>query len=141
MTRFSIDTDIPAPPERVWDVMSDIVRWHEWTASVTSIKRIDEGPLVVGSRALIRQPRFPPALWRVTAIEPGTGFTWTSTAPGLRVVGRHFVEPRSGMSRATLSVEYHGMFGALMARLAGDITQKYLSLEAAGLKARSEGER
>jgi uncharacterized membrane protein len=138
VTRFDIHSDIAAPPQRVWDVMSDLTRWHEWTPSVTSIKRLDEGPLAVGSRAWIRQPKFPPALWRVTAIEPGTSFTWTSTAPGLRVVAQHAVQPRDGGSRATLSLEYDGPFGGILASLTKNITSRYLAMEAAGLKARSE---
>jgi uncharacterized membrane protein len=137
MRTFSTSIDIAAPAERVWTVMSDIERWHEWTPSVTSIKRLDSGPFDVGSRAVVRQPRFPPALWRVVAFEPGR-FTWVSTAPGLLVVARHFVESVGVTSRATLSLELQGVFGGLIGRLTKDITERYLALEANGLKARSE---
>ena len=65
--------------------MADGERWHEWTPSVRSIRFLDKGPLALGTRALIRQPRFPPAVWQVTALEPGKSFTWRSGAPGLRV--------------------------------------------------------
>jgi len=137
MRTFSTSIDIAAPAERVWAVMSDIARWHEWTPSVTSIKRLETGPFDVGSRAIVRQPRFPPALWRVVAIEPGR-FTWVSTAPGLRVIARHFVESVGATSRATLSLELQGVFGGLLGRLTKDITERYLAFEATGLKARSE---
>jgi hypothetical protein len=56
MTQFSITVEIPAPPDRVWAVMADIERWSDWTPTVTSIRRLDPGPLAVGSRARIRQP-------------------------------------------------------------------------------------
>ena len=59
---FSIDVDIDAPPDRVWAVMSDIERWHEWTPSVKSISRREQGPIRPGHRAWVRQPKFPPAL-------------------------------------------------------------------------------
>jgi len=139
MRTFSISTDIDAPPDRVWEVMSDVERWHEWTASVTSIKRLDAGDFAVGSRAMIRQPKFPPARWTVVAIEPGRAFTWVSRAPGIRVTARHRVERSGTRSRATLSLEYGGVFGGLMGLLTRDITKRYLELEARGLKARSEG--
>jgi hypothetical protein len=138
MRQFSISIEIHAPSERVWEVMSDIERWHEWTPSVTSIRRLGRGPLAVGSRAIIRQPKFPPAMWKITAFAPGQGFTWVSVGPGIKVVGRHAVEPKGSASQATLSLELQGLFGGLFGRLTKDITERYLAFEAAGLRARSE---
>jgi Polyketide cyclase / dehydrase and lipid transport len=138
MRKFSITTDIAAPAARVWQVMSDTDRWHEWTPSVTSVRRIGDAPFAVGSRVVIRQPKFPPALWRLTVIEPGRSFTWISWAPGLRVVARHGVEPTAAGSRAMLSLELQGIFGGLFGRMTRGITERYLAFEASGLKARSE---
>ena len=138
MRQFSISVEIAASAERVWLVMSDTDRWHEWTPSVSSITRLGGGPFAVGSRAVIRQPKFPPALWKITAIEPGKSFTWVSVGPGIKVVARHSVEPRGAGSRATLSLELRGIFGSVFGRLTKDITERYLAFEAAGLKARSE---
>ena len=69
MRKFTISIDIAAPAERVVAVMKDTDRWHQWTPSVMSIKPIGGCPIVVGSRVAIRQPKCPPALWRVVAIE------------------------------------------------------------------------
>lgn len=136
--KFSISIDIDAPVERVWSVMSDIDRWHEWTPSVTSVKRMRDGPFAVGSRVVIRQPGFPPAIWKLTAIEPGQSFMWISTAPGLRVVARHSVQATKGGSRATLLLDLQGIVGGLFGRLTRNVNEKYLGYEAKGLKARSE---
>ncbi|MFL5560498.1 MAG: SRPBCC family protein [Gemmatimonadaceae bacterium] len=138
MQTFSLTRQIAAPVERVWQVMSDVERWHEWTPSVTSIRRFGGGGVAIGSRAIVKQPRFPPALWKVTALEPGRSFTWVSIGPGLRVVGVHRVDPSGGGSRATLTLEYHGPLGSLLGRMTAGITERYLVLEGNGLKARSE---
>ena len=138
MPRFSISIDIDAPVERVWQVMSDVDRWHEWTPSITGVKRLGRAPFAVGSRALVRQPKFPPAVWKVIEIVPGRSFSWVSVAPGLRVVGHHRVDPAPAGSRATLALDLEGIFGGLWGRMTKGITERYIAFEASGLKARSE---
>jgi hypothetical protein len=135
---FQISVDIAAPPDVVWAIMADAERWHEWTPSVRSIRLLDGGPLRVGSRAMIRQPKFPPAMWTVTALDTGRAFTWTSGASGLRVYAHHSVEPAPVGARVTLRLHYEGVIGRLIGRLTRDITNRYLGFEAAGLKRRSE---
>jgi len=138
---FQVTVDIQASPEIVWGVMSDAERWHEWTPSVRSIRLLrksDTGTLAIGTRALIRQPKFPPAVWKVTAIEPGRSFTWRTGAPAVWAYGHHSVEAIHGGSRATLKLHYEGEIGRLLARLTRTIADQYLGYEAAGLKQRSE---
>ena len=137
-TQFSVSIDINAPADRVYEVMSDTDRWHEWTPSVTSIKRLDSGPFVVGSRAVIRQPKFPSALWTVTAIDDRKSFTWSNRAPGIMVIAHHSIDANGDRSKATLSLRYEGILGRLLARMTRGITNRYLAMEANGLKARSE---
>lgn len=132
--------EIDAPPAGVWTVMSDVERWPEWTASVTGVRRLDHGPLRLGSRAVIRQPRFPPASWTVTTLEPGRRFVWKSGMPGLWVHGDHSVAPHGAGAQATLRLSYEGLLARLMGRLTRGITNRYLDLEAAGLKRRSEND-
>ena len=137
MRQFHTSIQIPAPPARVWDVMSDIDRWHEWTPSITSIRRLGGAPFAVGTRVMIRQPKLPPALWKVIEIEPGRRFTWLSTAPGLRVFGHHGVEPDDGGCLATLGIDIEGPLGGMWGRLSRAITERYIAMEAQGLSARS----
>lgn len=137
--RFEVVLDVAAAPHRAWEVMSDVRRWPLWNDAVSSVTMVDNPRIAVGSRVLIEQPKFPPALWKVTAIEPGRGFTWVSVAPGLRVIGRHSIEPTEEGCRVTLAIEMHGLLGGLWARLTGRITRRYIAMEASGLKARSEG--
>jgi len=135
---FDIAIEIDAPADVVWEVIRDVERWPEWTPTVTSVRRLDTGALRVGSRARIRQPKLPRADWRVTALEDGHGFTWVSSSPGVRVTAHHWVEARGGASRAALSVGFAGLLGSLVGRLTRTLNERYLRLEAEGLKRRSE---
>jgi hypothetical protein len=138
MKRHSQSVDTTASPERVWEVISDIDRWHEWTPSITSITRDANAAFAVGTWVTVRQPGFPPARWRISDIRPGWGFTWVSTAPGIRVVATHDVEATPGGSRATLAIEYHGALGAFFEWLTRAKTARYVEMEATGLRRRSE---
>jgi uncharacterized membrane protein len=139
MLDFRIDVAINAPPHCVWAVMRDIERWPEWTPTVRKVRRLDRGPLAVGSRALIWQPKLPPARWKVTELDDARrSFTWETWSPGMRLQARHSVEDTGNTSRATLSVEFSGLLGPLFARVTRSLNNRYLSLEARGLKERSE---
>jgi uncharacterized protein YndB with AHSA1/START domain len=138
MKTFRTSIDINASPARVWSIMSDVERWHEWTASITSIQKTEPGELRVGSGATVRQPKLPPARWRVTQLAPNRGFTWVSTGLGLLVTGRHVIEATPSGTRVTLAVEYSGALGSVLAWLTGGLNDRYIALEAAGLKRRSE---
>lgn len=130
--------DIQAPPAVVWAVWSDVERWPEWTASVSRIERFEQGPLATGHRARVRQPKLPTAVWQVTKLEPGRGFEWVSASPGARVTGYHWVELQGSGSRARLGIIFSGPIALLVGWLTRSLSERYLELEAAGLKARSE---
>ena len=138
MTSFSVTVDIQALPIKVWAVLRDVERWPEWTSTVISLERMDSGPLAVGSRARIRQPKLRPGVWEVTELDEAKSFTWATRNQGLRIAGRHDVEASENGSRATLSLEFSGLLGPLLARVYGKLNREYLATEASGLKARSE---
>jgi hypothetical protein len=136
-TDFSITVDILAPTQLVWAVMTDVERWPEWTPSIARIKRLSPGPLRPGSRVRIHQPKLPPAFWRVTELSPSGHFTWVSVGPGVRVTARHAVEATAAGCRATLSIRYQGLLGAWLGRWTRNLNERYLAMEANGLKTRS----
>ena len=130
---------IAAPPDAVWAVMSDVERWHEWTPTVTSVRLLDGGPLAVGKRARVVQPKLPTMVWRVTAVEPGRSFRWVTRGFGGGAEARHEVaDDGNGRTVATLGIEQTGWMNALLARWIGPLTERYVTTEAEGLKRRSE---
>ena len=130
--------DINASPARVWAVMSDIERWHEWTPSITSIERTDSGPLRVGGKARVKQPKLAPANFEIITWQPERGFDWVTTNLAVTAIGRHVIEPTATGARVTLSVEFSGPLGGLIAWFYGGLTNRYVRMEAEGLKQRSE---
>lgn len=130
--------EIAAPPAVVWEVMSGVERWHEWTASIESVERLDSGPIGVGSRALVRQPKLRPATFEVTEFNPGRNFVWTTRSGGLDALADHRVEVIPAGTRATLTVRFTGWPLILLGWWVRRLTERYLTMESEGLKQRSE---
>ena len=129
-----------ASPERVWEVLVDVERWPEWTDSVTSVRPLDAGPLAVGSRVEVSQPRIPTGTYTVTALEPGSAFSWEQRQPGSTVTAHHVcARLPDGGTRVELRVVMTGVVGRVVGRLYRRLTERYLAMEAAGLKLRAEG--
>ena len=53
--------DVEAPIQLVRDVLREGERWPESAPTVTSVRRLDDGPLAVGSRVRVEQHR--PSTW------------------------------------------------------------------------------
>ena len=138
MTHFQRTIDIQAPADRVWTALRDIEHWSEWTPSIISIRQLDPGPMTVGTRAIVRQPKLLPSRWQVTEVLEGRSFTWITLGPGIHVTARHSVEGAAKSSRATLSLDFSGLLGPLAARLTRGLNARYLDLEARGLKKYAE---
>jgi uncharacterized protein YndB with AHSA1/START domain len=133
-----LTVQIAAPPERVWGILADVDRWPSWTASVTSVTRLDAGPFGVGSRVRVKQPRLPVTIWTVSQFVPGEAFTWTAKAPGARTDARHEVHAAGPGSVVTLVLDQSGLVGQLFGRLTSGLTKRYMTMEANGLKDRAE---
>ncbi len=137
ITEDSVEIDAPA--QLVWEVFSDVQRWPEWTASVTSLVGRDGANLAVGKRFAIKQPGMSKLVWKVTEIDPGLSWTWVQRSPGVRVSARHWVTAQpGGRTLVRQQLEQRGVLGALVGRLMLKKTKRFLELEAQGLKARSE---
>ncbi|QNN52336.1 SRPBCC family protein [Nocardioides mesophilus] len=147
---FETSRRIEAPTAPVWEVLFDVARWPDWTPTIDSVQRLDDGPFGVGSRAKVRQPKLPQAEWEVTEVVAGRSFTWEARGPGMKTIARHEVVPDSGDegdggdgggsgSRVTLSIEQTGPMGAVAALVWRRLTQRYIELEAESLDARVTG--
>jgi len=138
----SISTDtitIDAPLAVVWAVYSDIEYWPDWTASVTTAHLDPRGPLALGSRASIKQPRFPRVTWTVTAIEPERSWQWANHSIGAHTTADHrLTQLDGGRTRVDLSIDQRGVLGRPIGWVVKRTTRRYLRMEAEGLRDRSQ---
>jgi len=131
---------INAPPERVWSVMTDVERWPEWTESMKSVERLENGEFGVGSKARLRIRRSPNAnVWTVTELTPNRSFTWETNSGGVKGIATHIIEPDGNGSKVTLIVGLSGIVATLFGPMIGGQSRKNVEMEAEGLKRRSEG--
>src|SRR5215467_10908678 len=133
--RASITID--APIEVVWAVFTDVERWPTWASSFTSVELVD-GPMGLGAKARIRQPRLPTVVWEVTTWERGRAWTWTTTSPGARTEASHVLTRTGERTIVEQSITWSGPIGRLAAFVWRSLTRRYLAIEAAGLKEQSE---
>jgi uncharacterized protein YndB with AHSA1/START domain len=137
--KFETAIDIDASPAAVWRVLTDVESWPKWTASMTSVERLQQGGLGVGSSARVTQPKLKAAVYTVTECEPDKSFVWEMQAAGLKVRAIHLVEDRGeGHARMVLGVEQTGALSGLIDLLLGKRTRQYVRMEAEGLKKAAE---
>ena len=131
--------EIDAPASVVWSVFAETERWAEWTPSVVRVVGLDGADLAVSHRFEIKQPRVPKLVWAVTELDPGRSWTWRQKSFGSVTDAEHVVEPLgTDRTLVTQRIDQRGWAGAIVARLLGRMTRRYLDMEATGLKEASE---
>jgi uncharacterized membrane protein len=137
--RYEKVVTISAPADTVWDVLTDLEAWPEMTASMTSVERVEPGPIKVGARVRIKQPKLPPMEWTVTEVVAGQRFVWEATTPGARTSAAHTLLELPGETTLRLEIEQHGPMSGLMGLVFRGMTHRYLDWETQGFKSRAEG--
>ncbi|HXG26276.1 MAG TPA: SRPBCC family protein [Candidatus Binatia bacterium] len=137
---FEHSIEIDAPQQRVWDVLSDIEGWPSRIETVESAEVL-EGPLAQGARVRLRQPKLSAGTWDITTWQAPTFFEWMQKSLGATIVAGHRVEPLGdARSHLTLTIEMGGLLGSIMGRFYADLTNRYMTIEAEGLKRAAEGQ-
>lgn len=133
--RLEHDCEILAPISAVWDVVSDIPNWPDWTPTVSSALKQTPGPISVGTTILVRQPLQRPAAWTITSWNPGRGFSWRKETGALRLRAEHHLIETGRGTRSLVCLEAVGF----RARLIRPALAWALTAENRALKRRLEG--
>lgn len=101
---------------------------------MTEVSLLPPGPLQVGQKVRIRQPRLPAATWTVDTVVPGRSFSWISSRAGITSTAEHQVLSLGQGCRVLVSLRQTGPFAPLSAALLGRLIRRYLRMEVVGLK-------
>jgi uncharacterized membrane protein len=129
---------IAAPVERVWDLTLDVEQWPSLTPTMTSVERLDDGPIRVGSTAKVVQPRQRPTTWTVTRLEPRSLFEWQTKVGPVTMTAVHQLTATNEGCANTLVVKLSGVGSGLLSRLVGSKIRQAIATENAGFKAAAE---
>ena len=133
--------EIDAPLDRVWALTVGVEDWPILTPTVTSVKRLDDGALRVGSRVRLKQPGQPARVWTVTALEPQRRFAWSTELLGTTMTGVHELAATGNGTKNTLRVELTGWSSSLLGILLRAPIAKAIAKENEGFKTAAESPR
>jgi uncharacterized membrane protein len=136
--RWTHSTHIDAPVDVVWRLTTDVEAWPATTPTIRSVRRLDDGPLRIGSRAAVKQPGQAEAVWTVSTLDPGREFSWQSPRRGLMMTGTHTVTADGPGCRNTVALDVTGPLSGPFGLLLGPLFRRVLRTENAGFKAAAE---
>ncbi len=137
--RIENTVTIAAPIEKVWDITLDVEKWPDHTPTMTSIQRLDSGPLKVGSKVQIKQPGQRAKTWTVTLVDPPTGFAWSTRMAGTTLTATHLLTPSQTGTTNSLRVDLEGPRKVALGAMLRRPILSAISKENEGLKAAAEG--
>jgi uncharacterized membrane protein len=137
--RFERSIEVDAPQQRVWEVLTDLEAWPQRIETVESVALLTPPPITTGSRVRLKQPKLPEGTWDITAWDAPSFFEWTQKSGGTTSVAGHRVETLGeGRSRLTLTLDMRGILIPIVALFYRDLTNRYMTLEAEGMKRAAE---
>jgi carbon monoxide dehydrogenase subunit G len=137
--RLEHSVDVDAPPQRMWDVLTDFEAWPQRIETVDEAEVLTTPPVAIGTRVRLRQPKLPEAIYEVITWDPPSSFELRSKSSGVTTVAGHRVDALDdGRARLTLTLEMSGLLAQVFGRMFKGLTTDYMSAEARDLKRAAE---
>ena len=136
---FEKSIEIDSPQQRVWDVLGDLEAWPQRIETVDVVELLTPAPITKGSRVRLKQPKLPEGTWDITVWDAPSYFEWTQKTSGITSTAGHRVEALDqGRARLTLTLDMRGFLIPVIALFYKGLTNRYMNLEAEGLKRAAE---
>ena len=105
------EIEVAAPPEVVWEVLTDFERWPQWNADVQSMSY--KGPLAPGS--VFRWKAGPGTIVStLEEVDPPRSVRWRGRTMSIRAIHEWRLEPREGGTRVKTEESFSGLLARLM---------------------------
>jgi uncharacterized protein YndB with AHSA1/START domain len=129
------ETEIAAPPERVWELVSDIDRWPDWNPDIDSASL--DGPLAPGTT--FRWKAGPGSIVStLRQVDPPREVGWTGKTMGIAGVHVYRLEPSGTGTRVVSEESWDGFPVRLMRRRMRRTLQRSLDTGLRHLQAAAE---
>ncbi len=139
MKTMTATIDVDAPPDKVWDILTDLGSYRDWNPLFVEAA----GDVAVGQRITLRSKH--PANGRLMIVKPkiiaaksGAELRWTSSLPGI-MGGEHSftLAPVSGGTRVVQSETFRGLLTHFSGKTFANAEASFKALNEA-LKKRAE---
>jgi hypothetical protein len=135
--RFSTRTTIAAPPQKVWQILTDLPQWPEWNTTVVSTS----GQVALGAKVTVTVKANPGRAFpvKVRTLDAPSRMTWVGGMPlGLFAGTRTYtLTPHDGGTEFAMDEVYTGPIAGLITKSIPDLQPSFDEF-AACLKARAE---
>jgi len=140
MPKVNVTAQIPAAPDKVWDVLTDPTRFPEWFTTHEGFigdvpARLEEGSTYTQRVKAMGMPA--DTAWRVVTAQAPQRLELAGDGPmGVKVRSSYVLQPDGDGSRLDVETEFEGgmlagPMGAMVAKQAGESTEKSLTKLAA----------
>lgn len=138
--RIEHELVIKAPIERVWELTIGIESWPGITpTTITSVQRLDDGPLQTGSRTRLKQPGQRATIWTVTVVEPPHTFAWQARTLGVTMTATHTLTSSGpGTTTNRLAIDIDGPLALVLGGMFRRKIRQVLATENESFKATAE---
>lgn len=145
MAAITASIEIDAPPEKVFDYLSQLDKHHEWQTSIKSIEVLTPGETRVGSQAReVREAggRDQTITYEMTEVERPHTAAFKGVDGPVRPFGRVTLTPLDGGSRTRYDFEFDfetvGLTGKMFGGIARRQAQKEIPEDLGRLKGKLE---
>jgi len=114
---FSHSVSTIASPEAIWKVWTDVANWKTWDKGLKEATLKDTFRL--GAKGKLIPDKGPASKFIISAIEPGTSYTFQTRIPFGWLIIQRRLEYKNGLTHFTHHVRFTGLFKKVLGKKIG----------------------